>query len=239
MMTTNSAAGWALIAAVVIGLVASSLTPGGLLVDPVDSASFGEAARVLGDNSELAQFATFGFVVSIVLYWFGLSSLRRAFSGDSFMDGVSRFALNIFLVGYAFLIVELSLRHILTHVLAHGVGSSASAEEAMAVTLFAAAVGLHIAFLYLSSIGSTVFAYALARRSASMDIFQLASWGLAITGVSIFIVLMVAEHMSDVDLHGVAVASNLLLFFGSLCILVIAVGIIRGREEFVGGDAAT
>lgn len=237
-MTMNSAAGGALIAAVIIGLVASSLTPGGLLVGSVDTANFREAAGVLGDNPELAQFATFAFVVSVVLYWFGLSSLRRAFSDDSLVDGVSRFALNIFLVGYAFLIVELSLRHILTHVLAHGVGSSASEEEAMAVTLFAAASGLHIAFLYVSSIGSTVFAYALARRSASMDIFQLASWGLALTGVAIFIVLMVAEHMPDIDLHGIAVASNVLLLFASVCILVIAVGIMQGRREFVGDDAA-
>ncbi|MYD66308.1 MAG: hypothetical protein F4X26_10085 [Chloroflexi bacterium] len=237
-MTSNSAAGWALIAAVVIGFVASLITPGGLLVEPTDTAAFSEAAGVLGNNSELAQFATFALVVSIVLYWFGLSSLRRAFSGDSVMDTVSRFALNIFLLGYVILIVELSFRHILTHVLAHGVGSSASEEKAMAVTLFAAAAGLHIAFLYVSSIGSTVFAYGLARRSASMDIFQLASWGLALTGLAIFIVLMVAEHMPDVDLHGVAVASNLMLLFASLCIVVIAVGIMRGRREFVGDDAA-
>ena len=237
-MTSNSAFGWALIAAVVLGFVASVITPGGLLVEPADSAMFSEAARALGDNFELAQFATLVLVASIVLYWFGLSSLRRAFSGDSLMDTVSRFALNIFLVGYALLVVELSLRHILTHVLAHGVGSSAAEEEAMAVTLFAAAAGVHIAFLYVSSIGSAVFAYALARRSERTDIFRLASWGWALTGVAIFIVLMVAEHMPDVDLHGVAVASNLMLLFASLCIVVIAVGIMRGRGEFVGDQVA-
>ena len=237
-MTTNSVAGWALIVAVITGFVSSLFVPGGFLIDPVDSASFAEAAGVLGDNSEVTQFVTFAFVVSIVLYWFGLSSLRRAFSGDSVMDGVSRFALNIFLIGYAFLIVELSLRHILTHVLAHGVGSSPVQEEAMAVALFAVAAGLHFAFLYVSAIGSTIFGYVLARRSAGMDIFQFASWGLALTGVVTFILLMVAEHVPDVDLHGVAVASNLMLLFASLCILVIAVGIKQGRREFVGDDAA-
>ena len=237
-MTTNTVAGWALIVAVITGFVSSIFIPGGFLIDPVDSASFAEAAAVLGDNSEVTQFVTFAFVVSIVLYWFGLSSLRRAFSGDSVMDGVSRFALNIFLIGYAFLIVELSLRHILTHVLAHGVGSSPVQEEAMAVALFAVAAGLHFAFLYVSAIGSTIFGYALARRSAGMDIFQLASWGLALTGVVTFILLMVAEHAPDVDLHGVAVASNLMLLFASLCILAIAVGIKQGRREFVGDDAA-
>ena len=91
-MTANSAAGWSLIIAVVIGFFTSLLTPGGLLIDPADSASFGEAAGVLGDNSSLAQFLTFLFVVSVVLYWFGLHSLHRAFSGGSFMDGVSRCA---------------------------------------------------------------------------------------------------------------------------------------------------
>lgn len=237
-MALNLVAGRALIVAVVIGFVASLLTPGGLLVDSADSAAFAEAAGVLGDNSALAQLSTFAFVVSIVLYWFGLSSLRRAFSGDSAMDVVSRFALNIFLVGYAFLIVELSLRHILTHILAHGVGSSPTQEEAMAVALFAVAAGLHFAFLYVSAIGSTIFGYALARRSEGMDIFQLASWGMALTGVVTFALLMIAEHMPDVDLHGVAVASNLLLLFASLCIVVIAVGIMQGRREFVGDDAA-
>ncbi len=178
------------------------------------------------------------FVISVVLYWFGLHSLHRAFSGGSVMDRVSRFALNFFLVGYAFLIVELSIRHIVTHILAHGVGSSSSEEQAMATTLFAAAAGIHIAFLYATSIGSTVFGYALARRSEDMSIFKLASLGLALTGLLSFIVLMIAEHVPAIDLHGVAVASNIVLFFGSLCILVIGVGIMKGRREFVGEEDA-
>ena len=40
------------------------------------------------------------------------------------------------------------------------------------------------------------------------------------------------------DLHGIAVASNGVLLFGSLCILVIGVGIMRGRQEFVGEESA-
>ena len=237
-MTANSTAGWSLIVAVVIGFVASLLTPGGLLIDPADSASFAEAAGVLGDNAELAQYVTLLFVISVVLYWFGMHSLHRAFSGGSVMDRVSRFALNFFLVGYAFLIVELSIRHILTHILAHGVGSSSAEEQVMATTLFAAGAGFHIAFLYATSIGSTIFGYALAGRSEGMSIFKLAALGLALTGLLSFVVLMIAEHVPAIDLHGVAVASNIVLFFGSFCILIICVGIKQGRREFVGEEDA-
>ena len=237
-MTANSAAGWSLIVAVVIGFFASLLTPGGLLIDPADSASFGDAVGALGANAELAQFLTFLFVVSVALYWFGLHSLHRAFSGGSLIDRVSRFSLNVFLVGYAFLVVELSLRHILTHILAHGVGGTDAEEQAMATTLFAAAAGIHIAFLYVTSIGSTIFGYGLARRSAEMSIFKLASLGLALTGLLTFIVLMIAEHVPGIDLHGIAVASNIVLFFGSICILVIGLGILQGRQEFVGEETA-
>ncbi|MDE2861757.1 MAG: hypothetical protein OYI31_03950 [Chloroflexota bacterium] len=237
-MTINSATGWSLILAVAIGLVASMFTPGGLLIDPVDSAAFGEAAGVLGNNGQLAQFATFLFVVSVVLYWFGLHSLNRAFSGSSVMDYVSRFALSMFLVGYAFLVVELSVRHILTHVLEHGAGGTAAEEQAMATTLFAAASGVHIAFLYVTAIGSTIFGYGLARRFDGTSIFKLASLGLALTGALSFVVLMIAEHVPEIDLHGVAVVSNIVLFFGSLCILAIGVGIMKGRREFVGEEAA-
>ena len=237
-MTVNSTAGWSLIVAVVIGFVASLLTPGGLLIDPADSASFAEAAGVLGDNAELAQYVTLLFVISVVLYWFGLHSLHRAFSGGSVMDRVSRFALNFFLVGYAFLIVELSIRHILTHILAHGVGSSSAEEQVMATTLFAAGAGFHIAFLYATSIGSTIFGYALAGRSEGMGIFKLAALGLALTGLLSFVVLMIAEHVPAIDLHGVAVASNIVLFFGSFCILIIGLGIKQGRREFVGEEDA-
>ena len=237
-MTANSAAGWSLIIAVVIGFVASIFTPGGLLIDPADSASFGEAAGVLGDNSSLAQLVTFVFVISVMLYWFGLHSLHRAFSSGSLMDGVSRFALNVFLVGYAFLIVELSVRHIMTHALAHGVGGTDAEEQAMATALFAAAAGIHIAFLYVTAIGSTIFGYGLALRCADMSIFKLASLGLALTGLLTFIVLMIAEHVPGIDLHGIAIASNVVLFFGSICILVIGVGIKQGRQEFVGEEAA-
>ena len=237
-MTVNSAAGWSLILAVVIGLVGAMITPGGFLIDPVDSASFGEAAGVLGDNGQIAQLATFLFVISVLLYWFGLHSLNRAFSGGSLMDYVSRFALNVFLVGYAFLVVELSIRHILTHVLDHGVGGTASEEQAIATALFAAASGVHIAFLYVTSVGSTIFGFGLVRRCEDMGIFKLASLGLTLTGVLSFIVLMVAEHVPEIDLHGVAVVSNIVLFFGSFCILAIGVGIKQGRREFVGDEAA-
>ena len=150
------------------------------------------------------------------------------------MDRVSRFALNIFLVGYAFLIVELSVRHILIHVLAHDVGGNAAEDTAMATTLFAAAAGIHISFLYVTSIGSTIFGYGLARRCADMSIFKLASLGLALRGLLSFVVLMIAEHVPAIDLHRVAVSSSIVLFFGSLCILIIGVGIMQRRQEFVG-----
>ena len=237
-MTINSAAGWSLIIAVVLGLVGSLFVPGGLLIDPADSAAFKEAAGVLGDNAALAQFTTFLFVISVVLYWFGLHSLNRAFSSGSLMDRVSRFALNIFLVGYAFLVVELSLRHILIHVLAHGVGGTDAEHQAMATTLFAAAAGIHFAFLYVTAIGSTIFGYGLARRCPDMSIFKLASLGLALTGLLSFVALMIAEHVQGIDLHGLAVFSNIVLFFGSLCILIIGIGIMKGRQEFVGEEAA-
>ena len=237
-MTANSATGWSLIIAVIVGIIASLLTPGGLLIDPVDTASFADAAGVLGDNSSMAQAMTFLLVVSVMLYWFGLHSLHRAFSGNSLMDRVSRFALSIFLIGYAFLVVELSIRHVLTHVLAHGVGSTAAEEQAMATTLFAAAAGIHYAFLYVTSIGSAIFGYGLARRSGGLSIFGLAAWGLALTGVLTFIVLMIAEHVPGIDLHGIAVASNGVLLFGAICILIIGVGIMQGRQQFVGEEAA-
>ena len=72
-MTVNAVTGWSLIGAVLIGLVASLFTPVGLNIDPVDVASSGEAAGVLGDNASLAQFVTFLFVINVVLYWFGLA----------------------------------------------------------------------------------------------------------------------------------------------------------------------
>ena len=237
-MTINSVAGWSLIIAVVLGLVGSLFTPGGMLMEPVDPANFVEAAGALGDNAAVSQYVTFLFVISVVLYWFGLHTLHRAFSGGSLMDRVSSFALNIFLIGYAFLIVELSIRHILIHVLEHGVGGSAAEEMTMATTLFAAAGGIHFAFLYVTSIGSAIFGCGLARRSAGMSIFKLASLGLALTGVLSFVVLMIAEHVPAIDLHGVVIFSNIVLFFGSLCILVIGVGIMQGRQEFVGEEAA-
>lgn len=237
-MTINSVAGWSLIIAVILGFVSTLFTPGAL-IDPVNASNFGDAAEVLGNNSELAQFVTLLFVAAIVLYWLGLHSLHRAFRGGSVMDWVSRFALNIFLLGYALLIIELSIRHIMIHVLAHGVGGAAAEERAMATTLFTAAMGVHFAFLYVASIGSAIVGYSLARRCAGMSIFKLAALGMALTGIFSFIVLMIAEFVPAIDMHGIAVAGASVLLFGSLSILIIGVGIIQGRQEFVGEEAAT
>ncbi len=60
--------------------------------------------------------------------------------------------------------------------------------------------------------------------------------GMALSVLGSFIVLMIAEHVPAIDLRGIALASNAVLLFGSLCILVI--GIIQGRREFVGDKAA-
>jgi hypothetical protein len=237
-MSFNKLAGISLILAVVVGLVGSLLTPGGLLTESVDAGDFVAATGVLGDNAALGQYATFIFVISVVLYWFGLSTLQRAFAGGSVMDRVSSFALNIFLVGYAFLVVELSIRHILIHVLEHGIGGSVAEEKAIATTLFAAAGGLHFAFLYVTAIGSAIFGWGLAQRCAAMSIYKLAALGISLVGVLQFIVLVIAEHISGIDLHGVIVFSNIVLLFGSLCILVFGIAIMQGREEFVGDEAA-
>lgn len=237
-MTLNKLAGLSLIIAAVLGAVAGVFTPGGMLIDPVDAADFSEAARALGDNGAVAQYVTFLFVVSVLLYWFGLHTLQRAFSGSSLMDRVSGFALNIFLIGYAFLILNLSIRHVLIHVLEHGAGGAADEERMMATTLFAASIGAYFAFLYLVSIGSAIFGYGLARRCEGMSIFKLAALGLSITGVLSFVVLMIAEHVPQIDLHGVAIFATSVLFFGSVCILVMGIGIMQGRQEFVGEEAA-
>ena len=108
----------------------------------------------------------------------------------------------------------------------------------MATTLFAAAAGAHFAFLYVTSIGSTIFGYGLARHCVGMSIFSLAAWGLALTGVFTSIVLMIVEHVPDIDMHGIAVASIGVLLVGSLCIVIIGVRIMQGRQEFVGEEAA-
>ena len=71
-----------------------------------------------------------------------------------------------------------------------------------------------------------------------MSIFKLAAWGLALTGMLSFIVLMIAEHVPAIDLQGVAVVGNSVLLFGSLCIGTIGVGIMQGRQEFVGEEVA-
>ena len=94
----------------------------------------------------------------------------------------------------------------------------------MATTLFAAAAGIHFAFLYVTSIGSIIFGWGLARRCVGMSIFKLAALGLALTGLLSFIVLMIAEHVPAIDLHGVAIVGNGVLLFGSLCILAIGRG---------------
>ncbi len=73
--------------------------------------------------------------------------------------------------------------------------------------------------------------YALAHRRPDMNIFKLASLGLALTGLltsSSGDFGARTEHRPTWDCR----CGNVVLLFSSICILVIGVGIMHGRREF-------
>ena len=125
----NKTAGIALVLGVVLSLIVSLLHPGGVLIDPVDQTDFAAAIGAMSDNANLSHATTLLFIVAILMEAYGLLALFRLVgSRGSLADSALRFGLVGIMFGWALFIIELGARHMVVHIMTHGVGAGTGPE---------------------------------------------------------------------------------------------------------------
>ena len=224
--------GWAL------ALVASLLFPGGLLIVPVDGTDFARAINVMADYASLAHVTTFLVIVAMLLHGYGFLGLFRLHHREgSLMSPVLRFGIIASLFGWAIFIVGMGKRHMIVHLMQRAMDSGTSPEmaaefETLAIATYADMAGIMLAFLTIFPFGSALVGLALAARFSGMNVYRLASYGLVVIGVGGLVNFLVVQHAPAVGITLLLQINNTLLLIGGVCLLLIGVGMYRGRSEF-------
>lgn len=233
----NKSAGLALIAGVIISAVSFVLYPGGLFISPVDHNNFPEALGVLAEYAGLTHAVTLAMMLSLFLEGYGLFALTRIRSRPGSLSGYAlRFGVFGMLFSYGAFVLQLGTRHMVVHIMVHGVTGDSTASESMAsldlaLAVYSVGAGLYIAFLGVSSLAGLLIGFGLAAHFASLNIYKVAAYGAALVGIGGLINLLVTQHFHDAGLAFMAAVSSIVLMVGALWLIVLGVGLYKGISE--------
>ena len=235
MLTGIGGPGCAIIVGTIVLVVMSLILPGGPFIDNVDQTEFPEAVDALVANGTLTHVMTLLNILAAIVVSYGLFYLFRL-KGDagSTSHSLLRFGLVLNLFHYAIFIMSGGMRHLLVIVADGGVGTGGE-TEAVTMSLHAAGVGLHFAFITVSSVASIALGVGLARRFSSLNGYAVFCWLFVLAGVLGLVNVIVGEHIGD-DLEVVAWISNVGIFIAAACLIVIGYGIHTGQSELTADD---
>ena len=225
--------GLALIVGVVLMFVASLVFPGGVLLDPVDQTDFPAALESMADNASLAHLASMLSIIGMFLYaycaltWLRLP--RQTGRGDSLL----RLGVFASLFGWALYTIAMGMRHFSVHLMQRGTqpGADQAFYADLALSVYAPMAGIVIALVTVYPVASVLVGIGLASRFGSMSRYKLASYGLILMGVLAGINFLVLQHVPDIDPAVLLRNDNGLLAFGSLCFIIIGLGMYRGESD--------
>ena len=214
--------GLALIVGVVLLVLASLLFPGGV-VDPVDQTDFSAALEAAAANASLAHLASMLSIIGMFLYGYAAFTwLRLAQQGAGGL--CLRLGAYVSVFGWSLYVVAMGMRQFSVHLMQRGM-------EDLALGTYVSMAGIVIALVSVYPIGSILVGLGLSARFASMSVFKLASYGFVLLGVLAIVNFLVLQHVSGIEPRMLLTNDNAMQAFGSLCFVIIGVGMYRGRSE--------
>ena len=230
--------GLALIVGVILLVLASLLFPGGVLLDPVDQTDFPVALETMADNASLAHLASMLSIIGMFLYAFCALTWLRLPRQTGLGGSLLRLGVFASLFGWALYAIAMGMRHFSIHLMQRGMQSGA--DEAffadLALSVYAPMAGIVIALVAVYPVASVLVGLGLASRFGSMSIFKLASYGLVVMGVLATINFLVLQHVPDIDPVVLLRNDNGMLAFGSLCFVIIGLGMYQGQSDLTSED---
>ena len=239
--TTNPATkfgGLALLVGVALLVLASLLFPGGVLLDPVDQTDFPVALDAMAANASLAHLASMLSIIGMFLSAYAALTWLRLPPQAGVGGSILRLGVFASLFGWALYVIAMGMRHFSIHLLQRGMQSGADQAffEELALIVYAPMAGSVIALVAVYPVASILVGIGLASRFGSMSIFKLASYGLVVMGVLAIVNFLVLQHAPGIDPLVLLRNDNTLLAFGSLCFIIIGLGMYRGRSELTSED---
>ena len=230
--------GLALIVGVILSIFASMLFPGGVLLDPVDQTDFPAALESMADNASLAHLTSMLSIIGMFLYAYCALTWLRLPRQTGLGGSLLRLGVFASLFGWALYAIAMGMRHFSIHLMQRGMQSGADQAffADLALSVYAPMAGIVIALVAVYPVASMLVGLGLASRFGSMSIFKLASYGLVVMGVLAGINFLVLQHVPDIDPVVLLRNDNGMLAFGSLCFIVIGLGMYRGQSDLTSED---
>ena len=230
--------GLALIVGVLLLFLASLVFPGGVLLDPVDQTDFPVALEAMADNASLAHLASMLSIIGMFLYAYCALTWLRLPRQTGLGGSLLRLGVFASLFGWALYAIAMGMRHFSIHLMQRGMQSGADQAyfADLALSVYAPMAGIVIALVTVYPIASMLVGLGLASRFKSMSISRLASYGLVLMGVLAGINFLVLQHVPDIDPAVLLRNDNGMLAFGSLCFIIIGLGMYRGHSDLTSEE---
>lgn len=230
--------GLALIVGVILLVFASLVFPGGVLLDPVDQTDFPVALDSMAENASLAHLASMLSIIGMFLYAYAALTWLRLPQQTGLGSSLLRLGVFTSLFGWGLYVVAMGMRHFSIHLMQRGMQSGADQAmfESLALNAYTPMAGIVIALVAVYPVASVLVGLGLGSRFGPMSIFKLASYGLALMGVLAAINFLVLQHAPGIDPIVILRIDNGMLSFGSLCFVIIGVGMYRGQSELSSDD---
>ena len=225
--------GLALIIGVLLLILASLLFPGGVLIDPVDQTDFPAALDTMAANASLAHLASMASIIGMFLYAYAALTWLRLPQQAGLGGSMLRLGVFASMFGWSLYAIAMGMRHFSIHLMQRSMQSGADQAmfEGLALNAYTAMGAIIIALVAVYPLASILTGIGLASRFGGMSLFKLASYGLVLMGVLAGINFLVLQHSPGIDPEVLLRNDNGLLAFGSLCFIIIGVGMYKGVGE--------
>ena len=242
-MAPTRHAGLALVMGVILAMVGSMIFPGGPIVDSVDQTDFEAAIGALAGNPGLGHVTTLMVIVGMLLHGYGLLALfGLARGGEGFSGPGLRFGIILSLFGWGLFVLAMAKRLMVIHLTQRAdIEETAALQEffdAAALTGHIEMAGLVLGFIAIYPFGSALTGLGLVSRFEGTDLLKLACYGLVVVGIVGFVNFVVALFTPTSTVETLLIVNNMALAFGSICLLVLGVGMYQGRSELTADDGA-
>ncbi|MXZ03095.1 MAG: hypothetical protein F4Y88_05305 [Chloroflexi bacterium] len=237
-------AGIAMMIGILLSIVASLLYPGNAVVYRVDQTDFPAALEVIGDAPTLTHTTIFLSIIAMLLISFGAYGLFPLATRLGGLAGtLLKFGIIISIIEWSINIIGLGMRQFVTHLMQRANDAAAGSEnqillEETALSVHTTLTAVFLAFITIYPFATMLFGYGVGKLIQTMNAFKIAANVLVVSGAAGLITYLVAMFAPGDDPLVYLMIFNILLFIGSICLLVIGLGMYRGSEGLTEEEAS-
>ena len=200
-MSATRIGGCSLVLGAALGLFATLIRPGSILVDPLGPGStMLERVRTLSANPELTHIASLVGALGLLLVLHGFFTIRRGLGDKTAADASIRFGILLLTFGTFGIATANGLNHMIVHIINHGAdrGISQATLFGIAIDVQAVKAGILIIAGYGLLLGYAAIGLGLHCRFAS-GVHRTLALVMSVVALAALVVLGIGDHWHDLD----------------------------------------